>query len=97
MTSISPQKLPQIICIINFSPGPRGETAASGLPGMEAVDEGVCCTSVTPVKGILWEAGAAAAAAGLLGELAGREDVGVTPGEVAAVAAGMSYFCSCSR
>lgn len=42
-------------------------------------------------------AGAAAAGAGLLGELEGSEEVGVTLGDEAVVAAGISYFCSCSR
>lgn len=78
----------------NFLPGPRGE-AANGLLGMAVVGEGTCGTIVTPESGRLWTAGAAAASAGLLGELMGKD--GVTMGDVAAVAAGMSYFCSCSR
>lgn len=59
------------------------------------VGEGTCGTRVTPVTGMLCEAGEAKA--GLLGELEGSEEVGVTPGEEAVVAAGISYFCSCSR
>lgn len=64
---------------------------------MDMVGEGTWGMRVTPVTGTLWEAGAAAAGAGLLGELEGSEEVGVTLGEEAAVAAGISYFCSCSR
>lgn len=77
-------------------PGPRGDAAARGLPGMVVVGEDTCGTRVMP--GMVWEEGAAAAGTGLLGELPGNEGVTLRAGEVAAaVAAGMSYFCSCSR
>lgn len=65
-------------------------TAASGLPDMEAAGEG---TSVMP-----WLVGVTTAGAGLFGELAlgVAEGTGLEVG-AAAAAAGMSYFCSCSR
>ena len=78
--------------------------APRGLPGMFgrtgrpcAVGEEAGCTRLMPVCGRLWVAGAADAGAGLLGELLGREVAELREGEVAAVAVGMSYFCSCSR
>lgn len=78
--------------------------AAKGLPGMlgrtgmpEAVGEEAWGTRLIPVCGRLCAAGAADAGAGLLGELLGREVAAFREGEVAAVAEGMSYFCSCSR
>lgn len=65
-------------------------TAASGLPDMGAAGEG---TSVIP-----WLVGVTTAGAGLFGELAlgVAEGTGLEVGATAA-AAGMSYFCSCSR
>lgn len=43
----------QITSLMPLLPGPRGEAAASGLPGMDVVGEGTCGTRVTPVTGIL--------------------------------------------
>lgn len=63
-------------------------TAANGLPGTEAVGEG---TSV-----IAWLAGVMAVGLGLLTVLAPGVAVG-TGLEAGEVAAGMSYFCTCSR
>lgn len=65
-------------------------TAASGLPEMAAAGD---CTNVMP-----WLVGVTTAGAGLFGELAlgAAEGTGLEVGATDA-AAGMSYFCSCSR
>lgn len=76
-------------------PGPRVVAAARGLLGkvgrmgkLDAVGEAAWGTRLA--CGRFCAAGAAAAGAGLLGELVGSEGAGVTAGE--AEAAGMSYF-----
>lgn len=65
-------------------------TAANGLGDMEEAGEG---TSVIP-----WLVGVTPVGTGLFGELAlgVAEGTGLEVGAVAA-AAGMSYFCNCSR
>ena len=65
------------------------------LPGVNNGHSGVI--REIPVCGKLWVEGAAAAGAGLFGELTGCDGVALIAGEAAAGVAGMSYFCSCSK
>lgn len=58
---------------------------------MEAVGDAACGMRVMPL-GRLCADGAAAAGTGLFGEFPGSEGAALRAGEVAAVAAGISYF-----
>lgn len=64
-----------------------GKTCIVGVGGKEAA----CGSRVIPVWVIGWSAGAAAAGAGLLGGFTGTDGTGLA-GDMAAAAAGISYF-----